>query len=437
MNDKTLTKFVAASRRGFVKGTATVAAAGALAGNLLRSAGARAASTPDVLRVGLVGCGGRGTGAAAQALAADKNVKLVALGDAFSDRIESCFASLQRNEAIAPRIDVPKERRFVGFDAYKGVIDSGVDVVLLATPPHFRPIHLQAAIDAGKHVFAEKPVAVDAAGVRKVLAACEQAKKKNLSVMSGLCWRYDLRHQDVIKRIHGGAIGEVRAMFANDFRGTVWFKPRKPGMTDMQYQMHNWYNFNWLSGDFNVEQHVHVLDACAWALKGRYPVKAYGTGGRAARQGVDSGNIFDHHAVTYEYENGLKVISTCRQYAGSYNNSTVSVIGTKGEATLITHDLSVTTGKKTYIVPEDKNDKYQLEHDFLFNAIRKGKLITDGEIVARGTLMGIMGRMATYTGQAITWDQALNAEETWAPAAYDWNAAPPETVIAIPGRGKA
>src|SRR5688572_8235040 len=250
------------------------------------------AAGSDLLRVGLIGCGGRGTGAAAQALRADKNVLLTAMGDAFEDRLTGSLESL-KNTDVAAKLDVPPERQFVGFDAYKQVIASGVDVVLLTAPPHFRPAHLKAAIDAGKHVFAEKPVAVDAPGVRSVLATCEDAKRKNLAVVSGLCLRYSHAFQETIKRIHDGAIGQVATMQTNDLRGPIWIKPRQPDWTDMHWQMRNWYYFTWLSGDFNVEQHVHHLDVCSWVI-GEYPVRATGQGGRQVRTGPEYGNIYDH-----------------------------------------------------------------------------------------------------------------------------------------------
>src|SRR5206468_1474273 len=256
-------------------------------------------SPGETLRVGLVGCGGRGTGAAAQALAADSNVKLVAMGDAFRDRLQTSLATLRKQD-VGSKMDVPETNQFVGFDAYRKVIELS-DVVLLATPPHFRPMHLQAAIEAGKHVFAEKPVAVDATGVRKVLAACEEARKKNLSVVSGLATRYTNSYREMLKRIHGGEVGAIRGLHVNDFRGPIWVKPRQPEWTEMEYQMRNWYYFTWLSGDFNVEQHIHLLDLCAWIMKDEYPVRAYGTGGRAVRTGPEYGNIYDHHSVTYEY----------------------------------------------------------------------------------------------------------------------------------------
>ncbi|HEY3789546.1 MAG TPA: Gfo/Idh/MocA family oxidoreductase, partial [Urbifossiella sp.] len=270
------------------------------------------AAGDDVIRVGLIGCGDRGTGAAVQALSADKNVKLVAMGDAFEDRLKSSLGNLRLKKEIAAKVDVKPDACFVGFDAFKHVI-AACDVVLLTTPPHFRPMHMRAAIEAGKHVFAEKPCAVDAPGVRSVLATCELAKKKNLSVVSGLCLRYDFGFRETMRRVHSGEIGEVVALFANDYRTGRWTKPRQPDQTDMNYQMRNWYNFTWLSGDFNVEQHVHFLDVCAWAMKDEYPVKAIGMGGRTVLASTNYGNIYDHFSVIYEYKNGVRLISNTRQ----------------------------------------------------------------------------------------------------------------------------
>ena len=299
MNVPSFTKASPLTRRQFLKSSGLAVVAGTLAPP--KAVAQSAVSPGQTLRVGLIGCGGRGTGAAAQALAADPNVKLMALGDAFRDRLEGSLATLKKQHAVAEKIDVPQERCFVGFGAYRNVIEHS-DVVLLATPPHFRPIHLQAAIAAGKHVFAEKPVAVDAPGVRKVLAACEEARKKNLSIVSGLAMRYSLGHREIIKRLHEGAVGQIRALQANDFRGPIWVKPRQPGWTDMEYHMRNWYYFTWLSGDFNVEQHIHLLDLCSWIMN-EYPARAYGTGGRQVRTAPEYGNIYDHHAVVYESAN--------------------------------------------------------------------------------------------------------------------------------------
>jgi predicted dehydrogenase len=416
------------SRRAFLKSSSACVIAGALAGPARAQKGV---SPGETLRIGLIGCGGRGTGAANQALQADPSVRLVAMGDAFEDRLQSSLETLSKQEEIKDKIDVTKARRFTGFDAYKGVIESS-DVVLLATPPHFRPIHLQAAIDAGKHVFAEKPVAVDATGVRSVLAVCQEARRKELSIVSGLALRYSYPHRETVRRIQNGAIGEVRVLQANDYRGPIWVKPRQPGWTEMEYQMRNWYYFTWLSGDFNVEQHVHMLDLCSWIMKDDYPVRAYGTGGRQVRTGPEYGNIYDHHSVVYEYAGGAKLFATCRQQSGCMNDISVEVFGTKGKATFGRRNPEIIADER-WSYEGEQNIQQQTEHDELFASIRDGKGLNNGEYMSKSTLLAIMGRMATYTGKAVTWEQAMNSKENLAPERYDWDAKPPEAVIAMPG----
>ena len=419
------------SRREFLT---TAAIAGTLAGlPNVHAAGS------DMLRVGLVGCGNRGTGAATQALNADPNVKLVAMADAFPDRIEQSLALLKEDAKVSGKVDVDPERRFAGFDAYQQLLDSGVDVVLLATPPQFRPIHLRAAVEAGKHVFAEKPVAVDARGVQSVLKSCEAAKSKGLSVVSGLCLRYDNGFQETIRRVHDGAIGTVLTLFANDYRGGRWNKPRQPDWTEMTYQMRNWYNFTWLSGDFNVEQHVHFLDACSWVMKDQYPVKAIGLGGRQALTGPEYGQIYDHFSVVYEYEDGAKLVSNCRQQPGCKNDISAQVLGTRGRATLAERPNGLrieAAGAGGWSFAGPKNVMFQTEHDELFASIRGGTPINNGDYMARSTLLAIMGRMAAYTGQQITWEMAQNSQEDLSPARYAWDALPPASSIAVPGQTK-
>ena len=421
------------SRRHFVK-----ASAGLVATTSLTAPGLLAQSGPPTegsLRVGLVGCGGRGTGAAAQALKADGNVKLVAMGDAFEDRLQGSLQTLQKQFEVGDKIEVPEDRRFVGFDAYKRVIENS-DVVLLATPPHFRPIHLKAAIESGRHVFAEKPVAVDARGVRDVLATCAEAKRRQLAVVSGLCLRYSLGFQETIRRIHDGAIGKVHTLQANDFRGTIWVKPRQPGMTDMEYHMRNWYYFTWLSGDFNVEQHVHMLDVCSWVMRDHYPETALGQGGRQVRTGPEYGNIYDHHSVIYEYADGTKLFANCRQQAGCAGDISVQVTGSKGTALLSSRGFQINSDSGKWVYDGEKNDHYQTEHNELFGGVRKSEPINNGDYMSKSTLLAIMGRMATYTGQKVTWEQALNSAEDLSPQSYDWDARPPVSEIAIPGLTK-
>ena len=427
----------ASSRRQFIETSLSSAASTAMIGATLL--GTTAASLPrsvhaaggdDTLRVGLIGCGGRGTGAARQALMADQRVKLVAMADVFAEPLQTSLKALSADAELIDKIDVPPERQFKGFDGYKGLLTTDVDVVLLTTPPHFRPLHLKASIDAGKHVFAEKPVAVDAPGVRSVLETCEEAKRKNLSVVSGLCIRYDAGFRETIQRLHDGAIGDVHTLIANDYRGSIWVKPRKEDWTDMHWQMHNWYYFTWLSGDFNVEQHVHYLDVCAWVMNG-YPIKAIGMGGRQVRTEPMYGNIYDHHSVSYEYENGASLFSNCRQQRGCKNDISAYAIGSKGRAMVSESKLSITNDKNWQFDGQVKN-MYQVEHDELFAGIRSGNPINNGHYMAHSTLLAIMGRMASYTGQEITWDQALNSTEDLSPPSYQWGTAP-EVVIARPG----
>ncbi len=415
------------SRRDFLKNTALTAAA-TLPIPLVHAAGG------DRLNVALVGCGGRGTGAASQALRADSDLKLVALADAYEDRLDKSLKILQADEGIAAKLDVPPERRFVGFDAYKGAI-AAADVVLLCEPPHFRPGHIKAAIEAGKHVFAEKPVAVDAPGVRSVLATCELAKQKKLAVVSGLCLRYSSSFREVMKRIHDGAIGEVVALQANDYRSGRWAKPRQPGQTDMDYQMRNWYNFTWLSGDFNVEQHVHFLDVCSWAMKDQYPARAIGMGGRQVLVEPEYGNIYDHFSVVHEYENGVRLYSNTRQQRGCKNEMAAHVFGSKGRAFISEGGMRI-TGPEPWEFKGKDNNFYQTEHDELFASIRAGRPINNGYYMSMSSLVAIQARMSSYTGQQITWEQALNSKEDLTPPSYDWKVALPDPPVAIPGKTK-
>ena len=420
MTKTTRTDLGGSNRRQFLS-TSLAAAGGVGAATLVRTSPAHAAGG-DLLKVALIGCGGRGTGAARQALLADSNVKLVAMADAFDDRLQLSLSSLSKIESVAGKIDVPKDRQYVGFDAYKEVTASDVDVVLLTTPPHFRPMHLKAAIDAGKHVFAEKPVAVDSPGVRSVLKTCAEAKRKKLSVCSGLCLRYDGGFRETLKRLHGGAIGEIQTVVANDYRGAIWVKPRKDDWTDMHWQMRNWYYFTWLSGDFNVEQHVHYLDVCAWVMGG-YPTKAVGMGGRQVRTDNKFGNIYDHHSVTYQYDNGARFFSNCRQQRGCKNDMSSYAYGTKGRAEVSERRLQI-ENDRTWTFDEKVKNMYQVEHDEMFAGIRAGEPVNNGEYMAKSTLLAIMGRMATYTGQEISWEQALNSKQDLSPAKYAWGDAP-------------
>jgi predicted dehydrogenase len=412
------------SRREFLQTAAAVGATITL-NEAVHAAGS------DTLRVGLIGCGGRGTGAAVQALSADPNVKLVALGDMFADRLQSSLATLRREENIARRIDVPPERCFTGFEAYKQVIDC-VDVVLLASPPHFRPAHIQAAVEAGKHIFAEKPVAVDGPGVRSVLASCAAARKKGLAVVSGLCWRYHPSMRETFARIHDGAIGDIVAMQCTYNTGLLWSRPRQPNWSDMEWQLRNWLYFTWLSGDHIVEQHIHSIDKLAWAMKNQYPERAVGTGGRQVRTDPQFGHIYDHFSVVYQWANGVKGFSACRQMRGCANDVSDHIMGSKGAADVMRFAIS---GANPWQYKGRGGNMYQVEHDELFASIRSGKPINDGDWMTKSTLMAIMGRMAAYTGQVITWEMALNSKEDLSPPKYEFGPLPMPPV-ALPGMTK-
>jgi predicted dehydrogenase len=387
----------------------------------------------DVIKVGLIGCGGRGSGAARNILQADPNIKLWAMGDTFQDRLNGAYNSLHNTPSCVNKLDCPPARRFVGFNAYQQVINSGVQVVVLATPPHFRPMHLEAAINANKHVFAEKPVAVDGPGVRRVLAACQLAQQRNLSVVSGLCWRYHAAMKETVRRIHDNQIGTVTALQCNYITGALWNHARQPGWSDMEYQVRNWLYYTWLSGDFNVEQHVHSLDKMAWVMHDQYPAKCFGLGGRQVRTGPEYGHIYDHMSCVYEYPNsGVKVFSFCRQMGGCYNEVKDYVIGTNGRADMMRYEILGPNHWRYPVAQANQADMYQQEMNELVASIRNGQPINNGPYMAKSSLMGIMGRMACYTGQEITWAQALNSTEDLSPQQYVWGPMPTPPV-AMPG----
>jgi predicted dehydrogenase len=417
------------SRRDFLA-TSAAAVAGATLANLPASMSNVHAAGSDELKIGLIGCGDRGTGAAVQALSADPHTKLVAMGDMFKDHLDNKLKVLKDDDKVGSRVDVKPDHCFVGWDAYKRVLAADVDVVILTTPPHFRPLHLKAAIDAGKHIFCEKPVAVDAPGVRAVMEACKAAKAKNLSLVSGLCYRYERAKRETMARVHDGAVGEIVALHTNYLTHGLWSFAREKEWSDMEWQLRNWLYFTWLSGDHIVEQHIHSLDKMAWAMKDKPPAKAYGTGGRQSRTSPTFGHIFDHHSVIFEYDNGVKLYSFCRQQDGTPVNVNDYIIGTQGVCDVMKHTI---TGKTEWKAKKDKNDNmYQNEHDELFASIRSGKPLNNGDYMTQSTLMAIMGRMATYTGQVITWDMALNSKEDLTPAKYEFGPLP-VAEVARPG----
>lgn len=396
----------------------------------------------DQIKIALVGCGGRGTGAAIQALSADPGVVLWSMSDVFGERLESSLKGILETmgEQGAARVQVAPERRFTGFDSYKPAIDAGVDVVLITGYPAFRPTHYRYAIEKNKHVFAEKPVAVDGPGVRSVIETAAMAKSKNLASMIGYCWRHHDGMNATFEKINGGAIGQIMSVHTTYHTGTLSKRTRKPEWSDLEFQMRNWWHFTWVSGDHIVEQACHSIDRGAWAVGDRIPLRVNCLGGRAARIGPESGNVFDHFAAIYEYEGGLRSHHTCRQIDGCPADNTDYIYGTKGSATVNgwvptfeTRDLG---GKRTwqYSGPADR-DMYQTEHEELFKSIRAGAPINDAVRGANSTLMAIMARSAAYTGQTVSWEQAMNSTESLVPENLAWGPMPMPQV-AIPGQTK-
>ena len=433
------------TRRSFLS-TSTALAGGALLSTLPVERFALGASPGETIRVALVGCGGRGSGAADQSLkAGGEGIKLVAMADAFKDRLSSSLKELQGKHE--QHVDVSEDRQFVGLDAYKKAI-ALADLVILATPPGLRSIHFEEAIKQGKHVFMEKPVAVDGPGVRRVLMVAEEAKKKNLKVGVGLQRRHQPNYLETVKRLHDGAIGDILAMRVYWNGGPVGPKAKRADLekqwkrppTEMEYQIRNWYMFNWLCGDHIVEQHIHNLDVANWVLKG-YPVRCWGMGGRAFQKGPDSGEIFDHHFVEYEYENGVRVSSQCRQIPGCWQSVSEHAVGTKG-----TCDVSgmKILGENTWRYrgkEGESNDGWQLEHYPLLAAIRGDQPYNEAEYGAKSSLTAIMGRMATYSGVPIEWDAAMNSQIDLVPDKFEFDAMPkvlpgPDGLypFAIPGK---
>lgn len=424
MEKKTIQPVMANDRRNFLK-TSALLAGGTVLSTMPFAGGAYAGAVNDEIKIALIGCGGRGTGAAVNALSTKYNLKLVAMADAFRDRLDSCYSAL--SQKFAQKMDVPEERKFVGFDAYKQAI-AEADVLLIATPPGFRPIHFEEAVKHNKHIFMEKPVATDSPGVRKVLAAAEEAKRKKLNVVVGLQRHYQFNYRETIKRLHDGAIGDVVGgqVFWNS--GGVWVRPREAGQTEMEYQMRNWYYFNWLCGDHITEQHIHNIDVANWVKRG-HPVKAEGTGGRLVRTGKDHGEIFDHHVVLFTYEDGTIIHSECRHFEGCHNRVDESFQGTNGRTFLSADHKGIiwdSKGNMKYNHDGQGNpNPYQQEHDELFAAIVAGEYkFADAENAAHSTMSSLLGRYATYSGQVINWDEALNSDISLLPDAFTWDTKP-------------
>ena len=420
------------TRRNFITNTAQFTAGAAMLGAMAIPRAVHAAGT-DVLRVGLVGCGGRGTGAALDALSSDGQTQLVAIADTFADRAAETLRQLREVKEVADRVAVTPENVFTGFDGYKQVIDN-CDVVLLATPPHFRPEHFAYAVDAGKHCFVEKPIAVDAPGVKSVLESSRKAKEKNLAVVSGLCWRYDLGVRETMRQIlEEESIGKIIAIESSYNANGLWHRGDDPSWSRMEYQVRNWLYHTWLSGDHILEQAVHSLDKTAWLLGDISPVKAMSLAGRQQRVDPKYGNIYDHFAVFYEYPTGQRVYFTCRQQDNCSVRVDERVLGTNGQADVLGGKLFNREGKQKWRYKGPKPSMYRVEHEEMFASIRKGEPINNGDYMCNSTLIGLMGRMAGYTGQTVTWDQCVNSTERLGPTKYEWGDVVEETV-AIPGK---
>ena len=443
------------TRREFVKQSSALAVGGAALATGLDVVRAAHVAGDDQIKVALIGCGGRGSQAAVQALKTKGRVTLWAMADAFSKRIEQSLDKIRRglvqdNESTSPgtlleRIDVPPERQFAGLDAYQQAIDSGVDLVIHATPPGFRPLHVEAAIRAGKHLFVEKPLAVDAPGVRRVLEAGKLAAEKGLAVGVGLQRHHDPRYIETIRRLQDGAIGDILLTRVYWNGGNLWVRTRADFAnsyghqpTEMEYQVNNWYYFNWLCGDHIVEQHIHNIDVSNW-LKGTHPVRANGMGGREIRTGNDFGQIFDHHAVEFTYADGTTMLSQCRHQPGCWSQVEEFATGGNGRAHIRRGKIESAGNEWRYKGPSV--DAFQQEHDDLFAAIRAGEPYNEMEYAAHSTMTAIMGRMATYGGKVVKWQDAINSEIDLSPTNYDFAADPPvmpdqhgDYPVPVPGR---
>lgn len=422
-----------ASRRDFLKTGAAAGSAAALLNNFAASSKVFAAGD-DILRVGLVGCGGRGTGAANQALNADPNARLVAMGDAFPEKIERSLKSLQNQKNIADQLQVDDDHKFSGLDAYRYVIDS-CDVVILATPPGFRPEHLEYAVEKGKHIFTEKPMATDAPGARRAMEAVRRAKEKGIAMVAGFCWRYDYTKRAFFDKILKGDIGDVRCVYGTYLTNPVKVMPdastRPAGMSDLEWMVRNWYNFTWLSGDGLVEQACHTVDWLAWAMGDQAPVSCTAVGGRQIP--AKGGNIFDHIEVNYLWENGSRGFLAQRQISGCHNENNLYVLGSNGQGDLTRRGAVIKNDKEDWKYKGETPNMYQVEHNEMFKSIRDGKPINNGDRMMVSTLMAIMGRMAGYTGKEVTWEMAMNSELQLVPEVANWDTEVEFREMSMPG----
>ena len=417
------------NRRNFVT---TGAAAAAVSGIVPNIMAASAKGANDTINVALIGCGGRGGGAASNALNADPKTRIVAFADLFPDRLEGTSSKLAKG--YKDRAKVSADRKFVGFDAYKKVMAlPDVDVVILTTPPHFRPMHIEAAVAAGKHIFAEKPLACDPAGIRKVMAAVQQCKEKGLTFVCGYCYRFDKRKQETVKKIQEGMIGEVKNIQCSYNTGGLWMKPRQADWGDQEWQLRNWLYFTWLSGDHIVEQGIHNVDKMGWVAGDLKPEFVYGMGGRQSRTDDAYGHVYDHFAIQYKFPNGIYANFTCRQQKGTDTAVKDIIIGSEGTADLMGHRIYDKAGKAVWRFKGGAMNMYDAEHVEIMKGIRSGKVVNNGDYSVNSTAMGIMGRISAYTGKRLKWDQFINSKEDLSPETYDLKAKMAIPEIARPG----
>jgi predicted dehydrogenase len=407
-----------ATRRDFLKTSAVLASSAALAPLALERSAHAAGS--DIIRIGLIGCGGRGTEAALNAMNAGNDIRLVALADIFEERLQASRQHLQT--AKPDQVKVIADHCFVGFDAYQKLLASGVDAVLIAAASHFHPPILKAAVDAGKHVFCEKPHGIDIPGIKVSMAAAEQAKQKGLSLVSGLCWRYDPGVRETMKRVHDGAIGDIVAIQENYLSNPYIVRERRPGQTEMEWQMWNWYHFNWLSGDQTAQQLIHSLDKSSWALRDKPPRKVYGMGGRHTALDSKYGDQFDHQAVVFEYDNGVRVLGFTRDQPDCYMDTNDYILGTKGRCNLLNYRIE---GETNWRYEKPRENMYEIEHAELFQSIRSGKPINNGHPMCLSSALAVAAQIACYTGALLTWEDVMNSKRSFALPRYGWEVEPP------------
>ncbi len=421
------------NRRDFIINGSVIAGAAALTNTVF---GENSVGMAKAIRVGLLGCGGRGTGAIFQALDADPDVQVTALADVFEDNLANTLASLK--EKYGARIKVDEKTSFLGFDAYERLIKSNVDVVLLCTPPNFRPAHLTLAIQEGKHVFCEKPVAIDVPGLHQVEAAVKLAKEKKLCLVSGFCFRYSFPNRELISRVHAGAIGDIKSISTFRHGGELSYKERQPSWSDMAYQLRNWYYYQRYSGDMIVEQTIHSLDYMSWILNDELPKKVTATGGRQSRPWNKFGNVYDHFTVEYEYNNGFRGFHFGRQQNGTTPRNTVEAMGTKGYVDVALNSNYEIIGEQPWKNKARLNNMYQTQHDELFKAIRKGVAVNDGDFMVKSTLLAIWGRLSAYSGKSIGYEEVINLQGRLGPDVedYHWDMKIDELTIARPGSYK-